>query len=132
MFAGDDDVYRIYEAFEKLINHIEQQAALGYQFDIDDPQKKPQAPFAMYYNEVILGDSSFLVELDGKKMVFITHSIANYMATRDVQFCENMHEHIHNLMRKSTMISAVSERERVRFFKFLRSRITAKKEKLKI
>jgi hypothetical protein len=132
MFTSDEDVYQIYEAFEKLINHIEEQAALGYQFDIDDPQKKPQASFAMYYNEVILGDSSFLVELDGKKIVYITHSIANFMATRDVQFCDNMHEHVHNLMRKSTLISAVSERERSRFFKFLRSRITYRKEKLQL
>jgi hypothetical protein len=81
---------------------------------------------------VILGDSSFLVEVDGKRIVYITHSIANYMATRDVQFCDNMHEHVHNLMRKSTLISAVSERERLRFFKFLRSRITTRKEKLQV
>ncbi|MEO6069998.1 MAG: hypothetical protein ABIN57_11820 [Chitinophagaceae bacterium] len=132
MFESDQDVFIIYEAFEKLITHIEEQAALGYQFNIDDPKKKPQASFALYYNEVILGDSSFLVELDGKRMVYITHSIANYMTTRDVQFCDNMHEHVQNLMRKSTLISAVSERERLRFFKFLRNRITTRKEKLQL
>jgi hypothetical protein len=42
-----------------------------------------------------------------------------------------MSAHIQNLKRKSTLISTVSERERSRFFKYLRQRIETKKQSLK-
>lgn len=130
-FINDNDIYRVYEAFEKLINHIEEQAAAGYQFFVEDPQKKKLASYELYYNEVILGDSSILVELDGHKVVFLTHSVGNFMMTRDLVFCENMSEHVHNLMRKSTLISSVSERERSRFFNYLRRRIAVRMQRLR-
>ena len=87
--------------------------------------------YQMYFNEVALGDNSVLAILDGNKMVFINHSVINTMFTRDIHFCDRINDHINNLMRKSTLISSVSERERTRFFKHLRQRIAARKQSLK-
>jgi hypothetical protein len=42
-----------------------------------------------------------------------------------------MSRYIQNLIKKSTLISTVSERERVRFFKHLRNRIENRKQNLK-
>jgi hypothetical protein len=58
--------------------------------------------------------------------VYLPHSIFNFMATTDVRFCDNNYNHIQNLMKKSTLISNVSERERARFFRYLRTRIAAR------
>jgi hypothetical protein len=124
---AEDDIFLLYEALERLLDHLEQQADLGYKFAPDDPAKKAMGSFAMYLNEVILGDNSIAVELNGTRAVFLTHSVINFMITRDARFCQNMFEHVHNLMKKSTLISAVSERERSRFFKNLRHRIAARK-----
>jgi hypothetical protein len=43
-----------------------------------------------------------------------------------------MYRYIQNLLKKSTLISTVSERERFRFFKFLRQRIHNRKQGLKV
>ncbi len=61
------------------------------------------------------------------KSVFLIHSVINFMITRDVIFCENTYESIQNLIKKSTLISEVSERERSRFFKYMRNRIVGRK-----
>jgi hypothetical protein len=53
------------------------------------------------------------------------------MVTRDVAFCDNMYSYIQNLMKKSTLISTVSEWERTRFFKYLRQKIANRKQSLK-
>jgi hypothetical protein len=55
-----------------------------------------------------------------------------FMVTRDVVFCDNMYSYIQNLMKKSTLISTVSERERTRFVKYLRQKIANRKLSLKV
>ena len=131
MFGDEEELYRIYDTLEQLVTHLEEQADLGYKFLADDPAKTPMGTYQMYFNEVALGDNSVLAILDGNKMVFINHSVINTMFTRDIHFCDRINDHINNLMRKSTLISSVSERERTRFFKHLRQRIAARKQSLK-
>jgi len=132
MFNSDKDVLIIYEALDKLISHLEAQAALGYKFNYDDPEKKPKGPFQMYFNEVILADNTTLAILDGVKMAYVVHTVINYMITRDMRYCENLHEHVQNLMRRSTRISSVGEKERGRFFKILHDKIDRRKSNLHI
>jgi hypothetical protein len=124
------DLLSIYESLEQLFIHVQEQAQLGYTFDNTDPGKKRISSFHMYFNEVVIGDNSLLVILDGNKMAFVNHTLANYMITTDVDFCENLYQYHQNLMKKCTQISSVSDRERSKFFNFLRKRIAGRKEKL--
>ena len=130
VFTSTEDVYRIYEALERLVIHLEKQADAGYKFNATDPAKTPQAPISLYFNEVMLGDNSILAITDNTKMAFLIHNVMNYMTTTDTRFCDNFYDNIQNLMRKSTLISAVSERERSRFFKYLYNRIANRKQNL--
>ena len=115
-----------------MISHLEQQATLGYKFNADDPEKKPMASYEMYFNEIIILENSILAQLDGSKAAFLVHNVLNFMLTRDVRFCDNMYSYIQNLIKKSTLISTVSERERARFFKYLRQKIAGRKQSLKL
>ena len=130
VFNSDEDIFRLYEAIEKTWDHLEAQAALGYKFSHTDPEKKPMGPFKMYFNEVLLGDNSLLAITDGTKSSIMTHTTFNYMLTRDVTFTENMYVHFQNQMKRSTLISEVSEKERGRFFRIIRDRIEKRKEAL--
>ena len=131
VFESDDDVYILYEAIGKLWDHLEKQAALGYKFNYGDPEEKRLGEFKMYFNEVLLGDNNSLVVLDGIKMSYVSHSTINFMFTKDLAFNENMYKHIQNQMKRSTLISEVSEKERSRFFRIIRDRINSRKESLK-
>jgi hypothetical protein len=132
IFESSKDVMRIYEGLEKLMTHLEKQADLGYQFRIDDKEMKPLGTFQMYYNEVLLGDNSSLIITDGAKSSMISHTGFNYLLTSDRAFCEHVEEHVRNLMRKSTLLSSSSEKERTRFFKHLRTKIATRKNALKV
>ena len=70
--------------------------------------------------------------LNESKIALIPHTAINYMMTRDLAFCDNMYNYIQNLMRRSTKISEVSEKERARFFRKLHDRISSRKESLKV
>jgi BetR domain len=132
VFESDKDVYTLYEAIEKLWSHLEQQASLGYKFNYGDTEKKPIGEFKMYFNEVLLGDNNMLVELDGTKMSYLSHTTINFMLTKDEAFNTNMYNHIQNQMKRSTLISEVSEKERARFFRIIREKIIARKQSLKV
>ena len=128
MFVSDLDAVRIYDALDKFLDLLEEQAELGYKFNVDDPEKKPMGSFKMYFNEVVTLDNSILAVLDGTKICFQTHSIFNFMMTRDLRFTEYVHENVQTLMRKSTYISSVSEKERLRFFNRMREKIHRRRE----
>jgi len=132
MFESDEDVLTLYEAWEKVIDHIEQQAARGYKFKYGDPEKKRLEEYNVYFNEVILGDNSMVAVLDGTKVAYILHTAINYMMTRDLSFCENMYDYVQSLMKRSTLISNVSEKERSKFFRILRERIGRRKDALNL
>jgi hypothetical protein len=132
MFEKDEDIWKIYTALEKLMDHLEAQADAGYMYHYDDAEKKPQGTYRFYYNEVILGDNTMLAILDGMKMVYIVHSGVNYMMTRDAAFGNYTYGTMQNLMQKSTLISSTGKNERARLFKFLRNKITRQKESLKV
>jgi BetR domain len=132
MFKSAEDIFRLYEVAEKMMDHLEKQAELGYKFEYGDPDKKPLGKFHMYFNEVVLGDNQMLAVLDNLKITYIPHSGANYIMTRDITFCENFYQYLRNLMRRSTLISEVSEKERAKFFKIHRERLAHRKQSLKI
>ena len=132
LFESDMDAYIMYEALEKLWYHLEKQASLGYKFNYGDPEHKPTGKFRMYFNEVQLGDNNMLAVLDGVKLSYISHTTINFMLTRDMVFNENMYNHLQNQMKRSTLISAVSEKERAKFFRIIRDRIARRKEALNV
>jgi hypothetical protein len=132
MFESNSDILKLYEAWEKVIDHVEKQAERGYKFKYGDLEMKPIGNYRVYFNEVILGDNSLIVLLEGTKMTLMPHTVINYMTTRDVTFCENMYDYVQSLMKRSTLISKVSEKERSKFFRILRERIARRKDALKL
>ena len=132
VFNSDEDVYQLYESIGKMWVHLEKQASLGYKFDYNDPTQKRIGNLKMYFNEVLLGDNNMLLEMDGSRMSYVSHTTINFMFTRDEAFNLNMYNHMQNQMQRSTLISEVSERERARFFRLIREKIEHRKESLKV
>lgn len=92
-------------------------------FTIGEKPLSNAARYNLYNNELVLGDNTVLAELDEKKITFLNHSVINYVFTRDVEFNAHMYDVIQNLIRKSTHLSGVGEKERTRFFNRIRDKI---------
>ncbi len=130
LFQSKEDVWIVYDSLEKLIVHLEKQAELGYKFDHEDPEKKPIGKYNIYFNEVLLLDNTLHVVLNNTKITYVLHGAVNFMVTRDSRYCDYMHNYIQNLMRKSTLISSVNEKERLRFFNRIKEKIRYRKQQL--
>jgi hypothetical protein len=122
-FDTEEDVQKLYAAVFKLIDHIEKQAELGLKFSVDGKPASNAAAFNLFNNELILGDNTVMAVLDSIKVTFLNHSVINYVATRDERFNAHIYDAIQNLIKKSTQLSSVGEKERTRFFNRIRDKM---------
>ncbi|MEJ7738124.1 MAG: helix-turn-helix domain-containing protein [Chitinophagaceae bacterium] len=130
-FANKQDVRLLYLKVEELINHIELQAELGVKFAIGKEPKSNPAEYRLFVNELILGDNTFMVETGSTRITFLNHSVLYFVATHDEKFNHAMFSNLENLMKKSTHISTVGEKERNRFFNRMRENIHSRLQQLK-
>jgi plasmid maintenance system antidote protein VapI len=125
IFETKEDYDRFCQAFLLLIDHLEKQAEAGVKSRVGESHKPSTTPFHLYYNELILGDNTGFAELDTTKVTFLNHSVINFVATTDERFNNHMHGNLKNLIRKSTQLSEVGEKDRLIFFSGIREKIKA-------
>jgi len=123
IFQNPDEVVELYRAVYKLVDHLEKQAELGLKFSLGGSPANNAAAYNLFNNELILGDNTILAELDDNIVTFLNHSVINFLATRDKRFNTYIYESLQNLIRKSTQLSKVGEKDRVRFFNRIRDKM---------
>jgi len=128
MFESKDDAIILYNKLEDLINHFEQQAETGKKFTIGESPRNDSPDYQMFHNELFIGDNTVLVDLGVTKASFLNHSVIHFVFTLDERFCNYVHKAMQNMIRKSTQISTVGEKSRIRFFNELREKIAVRKD----
>jgi hypothetical protein len=106
-----------------MLKHIEQQAAEGKKFLPGQQPNESSPAFNMYVNELIMGDNLILAQLDTIQVTYINHSILNFVTTYDQRFNTYMKRTMDNMTNKSTAISSVNEKARIKFFRRIHEKI---------
>jgi len=123
LFASKSELTLLYNKLEEMVSHMENVCAAGRSYLPGEKPLLTHASLKMYVNDFVLGDHSNVAILNGRKMCFINHNIINFISTQDEEFCNYSYHFMQNIIRKSTQISEVGERERVVFFNMIRQRI---------
>jgi hypothetical protein len=123
IFPSEEYALKVYKSLINMIDHIEKQAEAGCKFAVGGKPTAASAPFKFYVNEFILGDNCSLAVLNNMKVVYLNHSTLNILMTKDPVFTEYTYQHCQNIMRKSTLMSNVGEKERRRFFNLMREKV---------
>lgn len=122
-FETTNDLQQLYASVLRLIDHIERQAEVGRKFTVGGEPKPEAAAFHLFNNELILGDNTVMAVLNNSKITFLNHSVINFVGTQDERFNLYMFDAFQNLIKRSTQLSAVGEKERTRFFIRIREKI---------
>ncbi len=129
VFASKELLLKVYSQLEDSLNHMEMQAEAGRKFKYGQTATyNDGAKYDVFINECLTGDNTVYVQSGEKQITFINHNGLNYMSTQDKAFCDYTYKHLQNIMRKSTHISVVGEKERSMFFNTLREKIYEKKK----
>lgn len=127
-FAGSSDIRTVYESLEASIEHLKYQVEYGTKFMPGENPETKKSNFRFFYNRIILGDNTIMVVTDKVKTTFVNYDVLNYMFTRDENFCDPCYEDMNNMMKRSTLISQTSEKQRNIFFGIMLNKV---KDRLK-
>jgi hypothetical protein len=130
VFTDKHLLLTVYSQLEELLNHLELQAEAGRKFLYNQPALLNSAVYDVYINECLIGDNTIHVRGGEKQITFINHNGLNFMSTQDESFCDYTFRNLQNLIRKSTHISVVGEKERSMFFNTLRAKIYERRKTL--
>ena len=129
IFANKEDLVRVLDSLDQLLSHLEHQVSEGCKFMHGAGEAGYRATLKFYYNELILGNNSGIVELDGRLSCFVNHGVIHYLMTSDERFNKRAFNNYNTLINRSTMISQTGEKERNRFFNTLREQVRSCKTK---
>ena len=125
-FHSDEDVETVYDALRKTLEHLKTQAEYGCKFLPGENPLSKKNNYSLFYNRVVLGDNTILVETDGKRTLYLIYDVLNYMATQDTKFCQEVYTKMQMLIKRGTIISNVSEKQRSVFFNILLRKIPSR------
>jgi len=131
-FSNREDIAKVYEAVESTIQHLKNQAEEGCKYLPGENPEFKKNNFNFFYNRMTLGDNTIMGLGDHVKTVFLNYDVMNYMVTRDEKFCEDTHNDLLALIRRSTLISVSGAKQRNMFFNRLISKIEDRKQSLLI
>ncbi len=123
IIISKNDALRLYQCVLEVIDHLEKMAELGKKFMPGCSPSEESPEYNFLVNEYVLGDNTFFVKLDETKITYINYSVIYFMGTSDKTFNEGMFKNLENLIKKSTQISQVGEKERKQFFNKLRNTV---------
>ncbi len=119
IFQSKDDALSICDQVKELFLLVEKQAELGKKLDTKGNVVSLEKNYSLYWSEIEIGNNCILVEIDEEKIVYMGFNTFNKLSTRNKYFCNEIDIWVKNLIKKSNLISDVSEKQRYRFFKRL-------------
>ncbi len=126
IFSDKEVLLKVYSQLVELVDHLEIQLQAGRKILYNQHQRQGDAVYDAYINEALIGDNTIYVQSDTRQITFINHNGLSFMPTQDTDFCAYTYKHLQNIIRKSTHISVVGEKERSMFFNALREKIRDK------
>jgi hypothetical protein len=131
-FISTHEALLILEDLNKLIKQVLLFAEQEQKFSNDSAPKKDIVNYKLFYNEVFAADNSIFAKGPTLKAAYLPSINLKYMTTTDPHFCTYIEDVFNLVIKKSTLISGVNERDRKMFFNYTFDRIEKTKLKLNI
>jgi plasmid maintenance system antidote protein VapI len=130
LIQSKTDTNRLYQCVLEVIDHLEYMAEKGKKFGLFQEPHEDSSEYRFFVNEIVIGDNTFMGELDNKRITYLNHSVLYFLASMDKKFNDSIFSNLENLMKKSTLISNTGDRERKQFFNRLRKKVNLRLEAL--
>lgn len=109
LFEKKEEAVLVCQQFLHMLETAQHQAS-------SESKNEDTKNYGLYLSDIEVGNNCILVEAADKKKVYLRHQTFHYLSTGNTRFCKETAEWLNNTIRKSTLISGVSEKERNRFF----------------
>lgn len=122
-FIKKEEANNVLKKIYELLEHLFIEAEMEHKSLIGKRSLNQETNFKLFFNEVLAADNSIYAEMGDKKAAFMPHIILNYITTFDDDYCTYIKSVFESVMKKSTLISGVNEKDRSLFFNYNFDRI---------
>lgn len=123
-FENPRDAELLLDQFSHVVENVRKWAASGF-------KGTETGKINLYKNEVLIAENTILFKMGDRRVIFLTHNIADVLATSHELFCRHTENFINNLINKAILISTTGEKDRSRFFNQMDEKVRAVKSKLR-
>lgn len=127
LFAKKNDGLHICDVLSSALEDIQKMAEKTTKADTAGFEEN----YTLYYSDNEIGNNYILVNLPDMKHVYLSHHTCNNMVTADHVFCDDTEQWLKGIIKKSTLISGVSEKQRNRYFMKAQEQIMYLKDRLR-
>lgn len=128
-FKDRDQALEILDALYALLNKIENMAEQGTKLPGYTESAKHGA-YELYQSDILLGNNTVITYADDKRTTYVSHQTFNMLISTESVYCDETEKWFKRIVSKSTKISGVSEKMRVKFFRRLRAQVDGVKIKM--
>jgi hypothetical protein len=130
LFASQEDAIAVMDEIESMVKSLERQVAKSVKFTGEAPAANDNVEFKLYFSDLMVGNNCILITAGASKVCYYSINTFNSMATTNAGFYDENDRWVRNIIRKSTLISGVSEKQRMKFFKLLYDKIAISRGKI--
>ena len=123
LFESKEDALEVCALIAAQLDKIHKEAELTRKLGYDDQEVLPEQSFRLYHSDIEIGNNTIFVTMGDNKVLYLTHNTLNKIVTVNRDFCDATERWINNLIRKSNLISGVSEKHRFQFFNRMKSQL---------
>lgn len=124
-FQNKADALEVVGEIKKMAAYLEQCAETGRK-EVSSSTEN----LAVYCSDVVLGTNCIYINSGNAKYAYITFNSLNSLTTNNQEFCEETEHWVKNIVKKSTLISGVAEKQRFKFFSQMNKNIDACYERI--
>lgn len=111
-FKEKEDAIRVLQELKKMMQAINDYAEHEHKSD----RLAPAISFGLYNSDLVIGTNCIHVNTGGTVFSYISFNTLNSLTTSNQEFCEEIEHWMKNLIKKSTLISGIAEKQRFQFF----------------
>lgn len=111
VFNSAAEAIAVCESLKQEILSIQHQAETSAKNSSDSAKK-----YELYYSEIEITNNCVLINLGFSKAVYLSHFSFYTMKTMNETYCKSTEDWLKSLIKKTTLISGVSEKIRFQFF----------------
>lgn len=126
LFKKKEDALQLCDVLSELLSDICRQAEKTSKADIAGHEGN----FIMYNSDIELGNNCILVNAGGLKTVYLRHHTFNSMVSTNASFCDETQQWLEGIIKKSSLISGVAEKQRYQYFRREQNKAEALKNKI--
>jgi hypothetical protein len=125
-FSSKEDALQICKVLEGVLADIQGQAERSTKSSVAGFENN----YIMYKSDIEIGNNCIFVRTDETRSLYLRYHTFNSMATVNEAFCGETEQWLKGMIKKSTLISGISEKQRYQFFRKSQEQIDRLKERI--